>query len=146
MGAAMSKYAGLGEYLKKQPANEIPVTFAEIERITGTRLPPKAQHHRAWWSNNASNNVMTRVWLAAGYQTERVDVAGRKLVFRRVRSTKTSSSGVSSTAPGSPAPGPSGHHPLFGALKDLIHIAPGTDLTEPADPQWGDRAWGHAHD
>ncbi|MEA2936481.1 MAG: hypothetical protein QOD74_3127, partial [Variibacter sp.] len=60
------------------------MTFAEIERITGSKLPPKAQHQRAWWSNNPSNNVMTKVWLEAGYETERVDMAGRKLVFRRV--------------------------------------------------------------
>jgi len=28
-------------------------------------------------------------------------------------------------------------HPLFGALKGLVRIPPGVDLTEPADPDWG---------
>ncbi len=28
------------------------MTFSEIEKVTGVKLPPKAQHHRAWWSNN----------------------------------------------------------------------------------------------
>jgi hypothetical protein len=28
-------------------------------------------------------------------------------------------------------------HPLLGALKGLIHVMPGTDLTKPADPDWG---------
>jgi hypothetical protein len=28
-------------------------------------------------------------------------------------------------------------HPMFGALKGLVRIAPGTDLTVPADPYWG---------
>ncbi len=28
-------------------------------------------------------------------------------------------------------------HPMFGALKGLVRIAPGTDLTAPADPDWG---------
>jgi hypothetical protein len=28
-------------------------------------------------------------------------------------------------------------HPKFGALKGLVHIAPGTDLIDPADPYWG---------
>ena len=28
-------------------------------------------------------------------------------------------------------------HPLFGALKGLTRIPPGVDLTEPADPDWG---------
>jgi hypothetical protein len=34
------------------------------------------------------------------------------------------------------------HHPLVGALKGTVWIAPGTDLTQPADPEWGDRVWG----
>jgi hypothetical protein len=29
-------------------------------------------------------------------------------------------------------------HPLSGALKDITFIPPGVDLTEPADPDWGD--------
>ena len=28
-------------------------------------------------------------------------------------------------------------HPLFGALKGVTRIPPGVDLTEPADPDWG---------
>ena len=30
-------------------------------------------------------------------------------------------------------------HPLFGALKGLLRVMPGTDLTKPADPSWGER-------
>ena len=33
-------------------------------------------------------------------------------------------------------------HPLFGAMKGYITFVPGVDLTEPADPEWGDLAWG----
>jgi hypothetical protein len=29
-------------------------------------------------------------------------------------------------------------HPMFGALKGLVRIAPGTDLTDPAYPDWSD--------
>jgi hypothetical protein len=29
-------------------------------------------------------------------------------------------------------------HPLFGSLKGMIQVAPGVDLTEPADPEWAD--------
>jgi hypothetical protein len=29
-------------------------------------------------------------------------------------------------------------HPMFGALKGLVRIAPGTDITAPADPDWAD--------
>ena len=80
----MGKYEPLGAFLRDQHAPEVALTFSQIEKITGVKLPPKAQHHRAWWSNNPSNNVMTRVWLEAGYESARVDINARKLVFRRV--------------------------------------------------------------
>ena len=38
--------------------------------------------------------------------------------------------------PGEQTP-PSERSPLFGALKGLTRVAPGVDLTEPADPDWG---------
>ena len=85
----MGKYEPLGAFLREQRTPEVLLTFNEIEKITGVRLPPKAQHHRAWWSNNSSNNVMTKVWLAAGYQSSRVDMSARKLVFRRVAKSET---------------------------------------------------------
>ena len=77
------KYDALGQFLKTRASDStVPMTFAEIEEIIGSKLPPSAYEHRPWWSNNPSNNVMTKVWLAAGFKTEQVDVAGEKLVFR----------------------------------------------------------------
>ncbi len=112
----MGKYEPLGAFLRDQCAPEVPLTFNEIEKITGAKLPPKAQHHRAWWSNNSSNNVMTKVWLEAGYESTKAGTADAK----------------------APSPAKKGErHPLFGALKDVTFIPPGVDLTEPADPDWG---------
>jgi hypothetical protein len=61
---------------------------------------------------------MTKVWLDAGFKTERVDVEGRRLVFRRLR----------------------GPHSPFGTLRGSVQVAPGVDLTEPADPEWAELA------
>jgi hypothetical protein len=33
---------------------------------------------------------------------------------------------------------PGRRHPLFAALKDVTFVPPGFDLTEPADPDWGE--------
>lgn len=123
----MGKYSRLGEFLKAQRAKEVPLTFAEIERIIGGKLPPNSPQYPAWWSNNPSNNVMTKVWLSAGFRTEQVDVKARKVVFRRVEQK---------SEPLTPSP-KGARHPLFGALKGLVRIPPGVDLTEPADPEWG---------
>src|SRR5437588_286608 len=128
----MGKYEPLGQFLRNQRSREVPLTFREIEKITGVKLPPKAQHHRAWWSNNPSNNVMTKVWLAAGYETTQVDMNARKLVFRRVRN------GGGMKPFSEPSRARSDRHPLFGALKRLVRVPPGVNLTEPADPGWAD--------
>jgi hypothetical protein len=130
----MSKYEALGRFLRDQRMNEIPMTFADIERITGTKLPPSARKHRPWWSNNPRNSVMTQVWLDAGFQTEQVNMDSGKLVFRRVVKAGRRAAAQRPAPQGSAG---DNRHPLFGAMKGLMRIAPGTDLTQPADPEWG---------
>ncbi|MGH6681786.1 MAG: DUF7662 domain-containing protein [Bradyrhizobium sp.] len=125
----MGKYSRLGEFLRAQRSKEIPMTFTEIERVIGGKLPPSSPQYPAWWSNNPSNNVMTKVWLAAGFRTEQVDVKARKVVFRRVGQN------APETPPANVKKG--GRHPIFGALKGFVRIPEGVDLTEPADPDWG---------
>jgi len=125
----LGKYEPLGAFLRDQRSQEVRLTFSEIEKITGAKLPPKAQHHRAWWSNNASNNVMTKVWLEAGYESSQVDMTARKLVFRRVAKAPDRAPAVAKKGE---------RHPIFGAMKDITRLVPGVDLTEPADPGWAD--------
>ncbi len=79
----MSKYAPIKTFLTGQMANEVPMTFGEIESLIGQPLPPAAFKHRPWWSNSPTNNVMTKAWLEAGYKTERVDMEARRLTFVR---------------------------------------------------------------
>jgi hypothetical protein len=137
--ADMGKYEPLKEFLRSQSGHEVPLTFAEIERITGANLPPKAQHHRAWWSNNPSNNVMTKAWLEAGFESAQVDMKARKLVFRRVAKAPPGSAPPGSApARRKPYSTKDGRHPIFGALKDITRLVPGVDLTEPACPEWAE--------
>ena len=130
----MSKYEPLTNFLRKQRTDRFAMTFAEIERVVGFKLPRSATEHRAWWSNNPSNSVMTKAWLNAGFQSEQVDMANRKLVFSRA------------DRPASPDLGPMSSRPaarsLYGWLEGTVRIAPGVDLTEPADPEWGRSIYG----
>jgi len=71
--------------------------------------------------------------------TEQVDLEHQKAVFRKAGPTRVAEAatalwGHSRTAT-SEGPKPV-RDPLFGAHKGLITIAPGVDLTEPADPEW----------
>jgi hypothetical protein len=129
----MSKYTPLRDFLQKQRREEVRLTFAEIERLIGGSLPPSARKHRAWWSNNPSNSVITEAWLNAGFRTEQVDMAQGRLVFHRDHDETP----APASSPASKAGEPGLRHPLFGMLKGLMRIAPGTDLTQPADPDWG---------
>src|SRR5262249_6301078 len=114
------------------------MTFAEIEKVLAFPLPASKQYP-AWWSNNPSNNPMTREWLDAGFETEAVNTASGKLVFRRV-SDRRGSAGTPGHGGLEESPAPfSGtrRHPGFGFMKGLIKIADGFDVTKPFD----DEAW-----
>ena len=54
-----SKYAPLGFHLRDSGRTHVPMTFNEIEHVIGAPLPPAALKHRALWSNNPDNWVMT---------------------------------------------------------------------------------------
>ncbi|CAN5898925.1 hypothetical protein BH11PSE1_BH11PSE1_05700 [soil metagenome] len=122
----MGKYDPLETFLQGQHGDRVPVRFSEVEGILGFKLPASKQYP-AWWSNNPSNNPMTKTWLRAGYMTEQVDTAAERLVFRRTQPPKASLGG--------PTPR-SGGFPGYGAMKGTVRLGKGVDLTTPADPAW----------
>jgi hypothetical protein len=136
----MNKYAKLGHYLNSNSYTEVPMTFSEIERIIGDKLPPSAYRHRPWWSNNASNSVMTKVWLDAGYHTEQVDMSAKKLVFKRTafrQPARGIEEGQRMFKPAETVAPPAvkvTRHPAIGALKGMFTIEPGYDIAQ-SDPE-----------
>jgi hypothetical protein len=130
----MGKYDPLKSFLEASGAEEVPMSFEEIEALLGAPLPD-SRRYPAWWSNNPSNNVMTRVWLEAGYRTERVDVAGGRVVFRRA--------GAGGLPPGGAARSSLERSHVVNvverlqrALAGTVTVAPGVDLTEPTGEVW----------
>ena len=134
----MSKYEPLKDYLLTKDAERIPMTFAEIERILGSKLPSSSATHRAWWSNNPSNNVMTKAWLAAGYETGQVDLGGGKLVFHRVGRTPPGKAANGSNG-SAKAPGKAGKErldALLAGMCGLLTLAPDYRPDEPLGEEW----------
>lgn len=123
----MSKYDPLATYLQRQPGDRIALTFAEIETVIGRPLPA-SKRYPAWWSNSPTNNPMTRVWLAAGFVTEQVDIPGQSLTFRRAKPQGLP-----------PTPGGLDRYPGYGAMRGTIRFAANLDLSTAADLAWGSR-------
>jgi hypothetical protein len=117
----MSKYEALPQFLAKAEGTAHRMSFREIEGVLGFKLPKSAYEHEAWWSNNATGHSHARSWLKFGWRTESIDLAGRKVTFRR--------SGQSFAA-SSPKRDP------WGCMTGTVKILPGTDLTAPSGETW----------
>lgn len=119
----MSKYEPLPQFLASVSGTAHRMSFSEIERILGFKLPKSAYEHEAWWSNNATGHSHARAWLKFGWRTEAVDLPGRKVTFQRSERADV---------PGAPQP----KHDPWGCMAGTITIMPGVDLTAPAGDKW----------
>ena len=137
----MSKYDPLKQFLVNSGADSITKNFDEIANIVGIELPASAFKHRAWWSNNKTNSVITQAWLEAGYVTRNVNMDQCTLEFHKCSNNKQ----------------PPYHHSkmnfhnkelphddqqgdllsrVMGILEGTVTVDPDTDLTDPIDEQW----------
>jgi len=115
----MSKYEPLPQFLTSVGGAAHRMSFSEIERVLGFKLPKSAYQHEAWWSNNATGHSHARAWLACGWRTEAVDLAARKVTFLR-----------NNDAASAPKSDP------WGCMAGTITIMPDTDLTAPTGDIW----------
>ncbi len=78
-----SRYEALATHLRASPGARLEMTFSEVATLVGN-LPASASEHRAWWSNTDSHTHARNGWLAAGWETSKVDMAAHRLTFVRV--------------------------------------------------------------
>jgi hypothetical protein len=125
------KYSQLESHLCSKGFESIKMTFNEIESVIEDSLPASARKHRAWWSNNPNNSVITYAWLAAGYKTSAVNMESETLVFRRTGKP------LAVPSPKGTPPSASESPSIYGCMKGMITIQDGYDLTQPTAPEWG---------
>ena len=119
----MTKYEPLPQFLSSGSSSSRRMSFEQIERILGFKLPKSAYGHEAWWSNNATGHSHARAWLAAGWRTRDVDIESRKVTFyREVEAPELSR--------------PSLKRDPWGCMAGTVTIMPGVDLTAPTGEKW----------
>jgi hypothetical protein len=73
--------------------------FAELEEVLGFPLPPSASRYREWWANQRSGgHSQAKGWQDAGWKVWAVDLAGRRVEFRRGASRTEDATGQSESS------------------------------------------------
>ena len=75
-----NRYQELEEYLRNSSKQIENLTYEDIERIIGTKLPLSAYRHRAWWSNTGHPHAKT--WSNVHWKVSSVDI-GKSVTFTR---------------------------------------------------------------
>jgi hypothetical protein len=79
----MGKYEPLALYLENKSGEIWDARFSDIERVLGFALPRSAHEYQAWWANQEPGTSQTQGWRGAGWETSQVDLAAKKVRFRR---------------------------------------------------------------
>lgn len=68
----MSKYQPLQDHLGAMPHSRVRMSFGELEKILGFRLPNSAYIHSAWWANqtDTARRAHARAWTNAGFRVD----------------------------------------------------------------------------
>jgi hypothetical protein len=135
-----SVYEPLRNHLLFSGKQEVTMSFAEIERVLGRKLPPSARKQKAWWSNNRHGHVQADAWLRSSYKTSDLDLTTQRVTFvldlRRgggfmdAKQVLYSAAGLEPPKEIVPLPGKR-IHPAFGSLQGTSIVTPGYDLTQP---------------
>lgn len=80
----MSKYAPLGEYLRKQTVDLVTLSFDDVADIIGDTLPASASKFRQWWENQTGRgHTNAEAWMNASWKVESVSLLGQRVTFVR---------------------------------------------------------------
>jgi DNA-binding XRE family transcriptional regulator len=77
------KYYPLHLFLRQSNADQLTLTFANVQSLLNGRLPNGARGNRSWWSNRRSGSAQAAAWLSAGYVVAELDLKNEWVVFRK---------------------------------------------------------------
>lgn len=74
------QYERLERYLRTDGRPLIEMTFNEVTRVIGAKLPDSAYDYAAWWGSDPKHTQA--VWLDAGYVAS-PNLTAKRVTFRR---------------------------------------------------------------
>jgi hypothetical protein len=81
----MALYDPIYKWLRPSSANNIPVTFRQIEAVLGFKLPDTARKRAQWWANEMGDtrHVQCRAWMDAGFRTRNLNLRKESVEFAK---------------------------------------------------------------
>ena len=119
----MGKYDPLRDYLADRVADEVKMSFADIENLVGP-LPSSARIHRAWWANDSKSEALA--WRAAGWRVQSVDQAAGRVVFARSGTTGPQPVGQTTAQERTRDPAPQVREPTVDAIQPDVGLPEAT--------------------
>ena len=82
----MSKYNPLAIYFKNLGTQSLRISFSEIEKILGSKLPSSAYTRKEWWANDSVSHPQSKCgWLLGGWKVETIELNRREILFTTLK-------------------------------------------------------------
>jgi len=76
------KYRPLWSWLVERNADEVTLSFSDVERILGFQLPPSSREHVPHW-HGYKGSAVARAIIDAGFRSRNVDLGSERVTFVR---------------------------------------------------------------
>lgn len=77
------KYIEFYRFLENNTKEKLELTYEDIEKIIGEKLPNSANNHSAYFSNSLSHPI-SKIWLELGYTQTKLEL-GKYLILEKVK-------------------------------------------------------------